>query len=53
MRLGDLSGHLRNDGTVRDGTPQHFVSSCGNHGGCKWCESNRTFANKRRTCTDD
>lgn len=47
MRLGTLSDHQYKDGMVRDGTPQHSSKSCEHHGGCKWCEGNRTFSTKK------
>ena len=29
--------------TVRDGADQRPDRSCNNHGGCPWCERNRTM----------
>lgn len=34
---------------VRDGTPLHAASSCKNHGGCAYCEGNRTHKFKRQS----
>lgn len=49
MRLGPaLASHQYRDGTVRDGTPTHADATCRHHGGCKYCERNRTFSTRRR-----
>jgi hypothetical protein len=32
---------------------RQFDWTCRNHGGCGWCESNRTFANHRRIPADE
>ncbi len=37
---------------VRDGAVQYAANSCRHHGGCPWCEGNRTFKNKRRMRLD-
>lgn len=34
---------------VRVGTPQYVAPSCEHHGGCPWCEGNRTFSSKKRS----
>lgn len=31
----------------------HAARSCGHHGGCPWCEGNRTHATKRRQPAPD
>jgi hypothetical protein len=49
IRLGEHLGHKQYaDGLVRDGTPTRHGKSCENHGGCPWCEGNRTFSDKKR-----
>jgi hypothetical protein len=48
FRLGTLADHQHKDGTVRDGTPTHASAECQHHGGCPYCERNRTHAHKRR-----
>lgn len=53
MRLGTLDYKQNKDKTVRDGTPTHYSSACEHHGGCPYCESNRTFSSKRREPVDD
>jgi hypothetical protein len=45
---------LVNDGKVRDGTLQYHDPSCAPHGGCPWCEGNRTFfAERQAPLVDD
>ena len=48
MILGHLKSHQHWDGTVRDGTPQHYATSCENHGGCRWCEGDRLHGTEKR-----
>lgn len=35
-------------GQVRDGADQHVDRSCGNHGGCPYCEGNRMHSTHKR-----
>lgn len=48
MRLGSLRYKHYRDGTVRDGTPQHYSGGCDNHGDCTYCYSNRTHNVRRQ-----
>ncbi len=48
MRLGYLVSRQYKNGKVRDGTPQHVSPRCGNHGGCPYCESNKTHKTIKR-----
>jgi hypothetical protein len=48
FELGDHLAHKQNHkGQVRDGTATHSSASCEHHGGCPYCEGNRTIDLKR------
>ncbi len=40
-------GYLK-DGVMRDGVMQYNSHSCSHHGGCPYCEANRTFSAQRQ-----
>jgi len=49
FNLGDMAEtHQYKSGKVRDGTPQYYVGSCHNHGGCPICDGNRLHRQKRQ-----
>jgi hypothetical protein len=37
---------------VRDGADLRVARSCGNHGSCNWCRSNRTHKHRRAVKQD-
>ena len=53
MMLGYLEKNMYKSGLVRDGTPTHASHFCEHHGGCPYCESNRSYSTTKREQSAD